>query len=178
METTRIGIVGHRFLDPAAAMFARAQCRAILQALLQTQQQCVALSAIAEGADGIFAEVALELGIPLEIVLPFAAYENDFEEEKALQLYRHLLQMANKKTCLPFRDRSVNAYYEAMLWVLKHADLVIAVWNGEPNGGKAGTADAVLHMQQSGQDWIHISTKHLTTQFHPGPNNGFGLKQV
>jgi hypothetical protein len=176
MEITRVGIVGHRFLDTAAANFARTQCTAILQHLQETQQQCIALSAIAEGADCIFGEVALEQGIPLEIVIPFADYENDFEEAEALQLYRRLLQSAHKKTCLDFKHRSVDAYYEAMQWILKNADLVIAVWNDEPNGGRAGTSDAVAHMEQSGQDWIHISTRSLTTLFHPGPNNCFSVK--
>jgi hypothetical protein len=161
-----IGIVGHRFLQPHATAFVTAECLSMLQQLQAPEENIIAYSAIAEGADSIFAATALELKIPLEIVLPFEDYENDFDSETARQTYLQLKKAAAKTTTLPFSCRSVDAYYEAMQWVLKRSDIVIVVWNGEANGGRAGTADAVKKIKEAGTDWIHIDTKNYTTTWY------------
>lgn len=160
---TGIGIVGHRFLQTAAADFVAEQCHALLQELQAAQEKITAYSAIAEGADSIFAAAALALHIPLEIVLPFTEYENDFENEMAQKTYRQLQQAATRTTRLPFMGRSVDAYYEAMQWVLERSAIVIAVWNGENRGGRAGTADAVKKIREAGRSWIHININNYTT---------------
>lgn len=159
---TGIGIVGHRFLPQPAIEFVAVQCRSLLMELREAQGKITAYSAIAEGADSIFATAALALGIPLEIVIPFTGYENDFENEKALGIYQHLQQVAAHKTILPFNGRSVDAYYEAMQWVLERSAIVIAVWNGDNSGGRAGTADAVRKIRDAGRSWIHIDVNNCT----------------
>ena len=47
-----------------------------------------AVSPLAEGADRIFAETAVEAGFTLDCVMPFhqAEYENDFAEDKRLRV--------------------------------------------------------------------------------------------
>jgi hypothetical protein len=160
---TGIGIVGHRFLQPPAADFVAQQCHALLMELQAECGKITAYSAIAEGADSIFAAAALALQIPLDIVLPFTGYENDFENEAARAMYQQLQQAATRKTILPFTGRSVDAYYEAMQWVLERSAIVIAVWNGDNSGGRAGTADAVKKIRDAGRSWIHIDINNYTT---------------
>ena len=87
----RIGVTGHRDLgDEATAAFVAGQCKAILQKALAEHGEVVALSALAEGADTLFAEAALELGVPLEAVTPFEGYVEDFEGQ-ARERYERLL---------------------------------------------------------------------------------------
>lgn len=76
----RLGIVGHRFLASSETVsFVARESTAILKRALSRYENVTALSAIAEGADTIFAEAALALGIPLEIVTPFDEYACDFD---------------------------------------------------------------------------------------------------
>ena len=136
----RVGIVGHRFLKQAEAEFAASQCMAVLKDLLKEHESIVACSAIAAGADTIFATAALKLHIPLEIVLPFDEYGLDFEEEKALQTFLRLKAAASKITRLPYGPRSDEAYRAAMQWILATSNIVLAAWNGLAQGGPGGTA--------------------------------------
>jgi len=58
----RIGIIGHRFLQLPQQDFVAEQCRRILMQLQEQEPRgVVACSAIAEGADSIFAQAALKL---------------------------------------------------------------------------------------------------------------------
>lgn len=162
----RVGIVGHRFLKQKEASFAAVQCREILKEMQEEHDVIVACSAIAEGADSIFAEAALALNIPLDIVLPFDEYEFDFVEEKALDTFRSLKAAASSITQLPFGPRSNDAYEEGMHWILNGTDIIVAVWNGETNGGRGGTSDAVKHILNDGLDWIYIDIKNMATHVY------------
>lgn len=169
---TGVGIVGHRFLQPSAAAFVAQQCHVLLAELQEQLVEVTAYSAIAEGADSLFASAALALRIPLEIVIPFTGYEHDFENEPAQNTYRHLQQAASVKTILPFTGRSVDAYYQAMQWVLERSAIVIAVWNGDSSGGRAGTADAVKKIREAGRSWIHIDINSYTVSRFITNNEG------
>ena len=66
--TMRIGIAGHRFLENMETVtFVTEQCLSILRKA-KRRHNVVALSAIAEGSDTIFAEAAFLLNIPLELL--------------------------------------------------------------------------------------------------------------
>jgi hypothetical protein len=82
-----------------------------------------AISALAEGADTLFAEAALQLGVPLEIVRPFDRYVDDFATRPSRSRYRGLVEAARRETRLPFAAASVHAYEAAMAWVVRACDL-------------------------------------------------------
>ena len=67
-----------------------------------------ALSAIAEGADTLFAEAALELSIPLDIVRPFQDYAADFRKKVARERYEKLRAAARSEKKLHHHERSDN----------------------------------------------------------------------
>ncbi len=157
-----VGIVGHRFLEAQATAFVEGQCLDILKKLQVAHKGIIAYSAIAEGSDSIFASVAVKLRIPLEIILPFAEYENDFINETSRQIYKQLKTAASKEIELSFNTRSEDAYVEAMRWILKKSDIVIAVWNGEKHGGRGGTADSVKNIMHTGLDWIHMDISNFS----------------
>lgn len=163
----RIGIVGHRFFTGAeAADFVHQQCHFLLKKFQETDSDLIALSAIAEGADSIFAEVALSLKIPLEIVRPFEQYEDDFTTLRSKNLYLKLCIFAAKETLLAYKSRTTDAYFHAMQWIVTGTDILIAVWDGEEGSGKGGTADAVQYVTSLNKDWIHLNVSDLSVTSH------------
>ena len=164
---TRIGIVGHRFFnDDNVLRFVRGQSTSILDKARNEHPDLIALSAIAEGADTIFAEAALALDIPLEIVRPYQAYSVDFVTASARDRYHRLRAAARSETQLSYMRRSNKAYETAMNWILMRSDLLVAVWDGQPANGPGGTGHAVHQAIQLRRSWIHLNVIDLTTTHH------------
>jgi hypothetical protein len=154
----RVAIAGHRMLgDPGTVRFVAEQCEALLSRAKSLHQHVTALSATAEGADTLFAEAAVSLRIPLEIVRPFDAYYNDFPTAAARDRYCALRQLSRTETRLAYRDRSEEAYLAAMLWVTNRSDVLVAAWDGRPALGLGGTGNAVRHARRTGRPVIHIN---------------------
>jgi hypothetical protein len=163
----RVGIVGHRYLDDdRTVMFIYEQCLAILKKTLTEHASIVALSAIAEGADTLFAESALTLGIPLEIARPFKHYASDFVGISARKRYHRLRSAACRETEMPYINRSDEAYLAAMNWVVKRSDILVAAWDGLPATGVGGTGDAVEQAILLNRTWIHLNVTDLSVTFH------------
>jgi hypothetical protein len=116
------------------------------------------ISPLAEGADRIAAQAALDLGAYLDVVLPFAqeSYENTFEDDPSRQQFVELLAKARATLVLPGVWRAgVDAasggqfvddksYELCGLTVLAQCDMLIAVWDGKPGrllGGTGGLVD-------------------------------------
>lgn len=158
----RVGVTGHRLQRLDASQRARTirQTRDILDAVaaavettLQTHRDDYAseparlyfVSALADGADTLTAQAALESGWRLLAPLPFARsqYETDFTEDD-LHALDALLSRADAVAELDGRREAgreeENAYLQAGLATVKHADILIAVWDGEDARGPGGTA--------------------------------------
>lgn len=165
-----IGITGHRNLGKdATRKFVAEQINSLLQGIKQEHENTVALSALAEGADRLFAEVALRLGFRLEAVLPFEKYEQDFEPKASLPRFRHLLNKASKIHKMAYLNRSNEAYFAAGKWIVDHCDLLVAVWDGRPSAGKGGTADVVHYAVSKGRAVVHVDiinegVRHIQAQ--------------
>jgi hypothetical protein len=140
----RVAVSGHRGLGTSAQQERlRSQCRQLLMEIKAQHPDIEALTAIAEGADSLFAETALELGIPLRVVLPFATYIEDFPEGPARQRFLRLQQAATSVETLNYAERSDDAYFAGGLWVVDRANLLVALWDGQPARGHGGTAEIV-----------------------------------
>jgi len=139
---------------------------AILKRLRSEHEGLRVISAIAEGADTIFAEKAVELNIPLEIVRPFEDYGIDFTTPSAKQRYERLRSCALSETILPHTGRSDAAYLAGMYWIVDNCSLVVAVWDGSPARGSGGTGDAVERALHLKSDWIHINVANLSVTYH------------
>lgn len=152
-----VGVIGHRHSrlprDPAALARLEASIEAVLgeirAALAAVSGRPEAglrvLTSLAEGADRMGARAALAQGHPLDVVLPMppAAYEADFATVDSRAQFADLLARADRAVVLDFlgeapvaRDRM---YALAVDYLLEHADILIAVWDGQPAAGKAGT---------------------------------------
>lgn len=168
----RIGIVGHRYLANVETIaFVANQSLAALKRAQAEHSDVVALSAIAEGSDTLFAEAALTLAIPLEIVRPFAEYAADFETLSAKRRYEELRAAARREVKLPHEDRSDVAYEAAMNWIVTRSDLLLLAWDGLPAGGAGGTGDAVKQAVQLNRPWLHLDVTDLSVKAHASTTN-------
>jgi hypothetical protein len=142
----RIGVSGHQQIGGEATIeFVSQQLRELLLTLQhqanEQKQNLMAYSALATGTDRLFVKAALELGIPVEVVIPCARYAEIFEPVEGRDEYYHLLNSCKQVHQLPFEECTENAFLAAGHWIVDHSDLIILVWNGYPAGGRGGTAD-------------------------------------
>jgi hypothetical protein len=159
----RVAIVGHRiFGAPDIVRFVADECERLLSRAKRTDRDVIALSATAEGADTVFAEAAVSLDIPLEIVRPFDGYSGDFLGSATRDRYRALQAAARSETRLAYRERSEQAYLAAMRWVTDGSDVLGAAWDGRPALGLGGTGNAVGHARRTGRPVIHIDVVNRT----------------
>lgn len=153
-----VGVTSHRDLDPAQLPALRANIRDALAALCAAYPalSLVLLSPLAEGGDRLVAEVVLELGGSLVVPLPLPdeLYVDDFQAPGSRQQFGHLLAQA-RVVRLPLaadlealrmpgapRDRQ---YLLGGLFVAHHCHLLLALWDGQGNGGTGGTAEIVRY---------------------------------
>jgi hypothetical protein len=120
-------------------------------------------SALAEGADRRLAQLALERGFVLHVVLPFRRvnYSRDFATTASRLEFKQLLQRAERVSELPGRRSDApQAYRDAGLAMLVHADLLLALWDGAPGAGRGGTADIVDEAWRRHLPVVHLGTAH------------------
>ena len=174
--TLCVGITGHRHEALPTDYLPRlpGQLRDALQMLMRGaatvqagaadcfatgEPHLVFVSALADGADQIAAETALELGFSLQAVLPFARddYRRDFNRPEAATRFDSLLGKAERVLELPgTREREPEAYMMAGRATVAHCDVLIAVWDGLPARGRGGTAEVVELAIKRGSPVIHL----------------------
>lgn len=107
-----------------------------------------AISALAEGADRLFATAALERHMRLRALLPFpaAAYETTFGDAADTPHFRSLLARAASVQELPGRLEESQAGYEAVgRACVAGCHVLLAVWDGKPAAGRGGTPEIIDH---------------------------------
>lgn len=157
---TVVGFTGHRNL-PHAAQTREAIASVVHRLAARHPGRLAGFSSAAAGADSLFGEVALGLGIPWLVVLPFAREEfaRDFTAQQ-WQTTTTLLDRAASIQTVPATTDRDEAYLEAGLRTVDESDVVIAVWNGAPAAGTGGTAEVVAYARKVGRPlvWIHSDT--------------------
>jgi hypothetical protein len=171
-----VGITGHRAeVLPAGSLPAlRSRLRDILVLiaeagadLLEREQECFAveparkrfISPVADGADQIAAEVALDLGWELQAVLPFgrAEYRASLANDEARERFDALLERASCVLELPGdKERLLDAYVMTGRATVAHCDILIAVWDGLPPRGRGGTGEVAVQAITHGTAVIHV----------------------
>jgi hypothetical protein len=117
------------------------------------------VSPIADGADQIAAEVALDLGWELQAVLPFgrAEYRASLANSGARERFDKLLERATCTLELPgHKNRELDAYVMTGRATVAHCDMLIAVWDGLPPRGRGGTGEVVQLAITRGTAVIHL----------------------
>jgi 8-oxo-dGTP pyrophosphatase MutT (NUDIX family) len=162
-----IGVSGHQNLvDETTQNFVAQQFRALLISYQQQTAHLVLSSSLALGADQLFVRIALEQGIPVEVVLPCAEYETIFHKEEDRCTYRDLLQACHHIHLLPNQQCSDDAFLAAGHWIVDHCHLMILAWNGLPPQGRGGTGDMATYARLRGRPFIHLHTvQHTVKQY-------------
>ena len=157
-----IGFSGHRALKNPEVV--RGAIQSALDEITKINARLAGISSAASGADTLFAEEILRRECPLSLVLPFSIdrFEKDFAGDPAgwsrvEALCRKAIDIeVIDPTNLENDTDTAAAYMDAGYRVIDGADVVIAVWDGQPGKGFGGTADAVAYARAIGRPLIII----------------------
>jgi hypothetical protein len=157
---------------------------AVGRELLDAHRDCFAdgaprlrfVSPVADGADQIAADVALDLGWELEAILPFqrADYRASLANHGARERFDALVARASCLLELPGDPvHGLDAYVMTGRATVAHCDVLIAVWDGLPPRGRGGTGEVVQLALTRGTAIIHVplspggDTRILWSAFDP-----------
>lgn len=139
---TVIGCTGHQQMPFKAREHANREMRLLLTS---AGPSVVGVSALAAGADQLFANAVHDVGGRLDVVIPSDGYESTFTETETLHSYRRLLAAAATVSTLPFPNPSEEAFYAAGQAVVDACERLWAIWDGQPAKGLGGSADVVRY---------------------------------
>lgn len=177
-----IGVTGHRDLRPederllrdeVVKVFDEIRCRYLKGSpngrLDDLDTPVILLSALAEGADRLVTEVALQQGAILIAPLPMEEneYRADFRPPMALHPnaeaeFDRLLGQAFARIEMPYRAGSARAliqtdenrraeqYQDVGLYIASHCHVLIALWNGDAADRKPGGTAEVVSFKRDG----------------------------
>ena len=156
----RIGVTGHRDILPEDVEGARHKSRELLSTIKSSMPATgiTVISGLAEGADRIFAEAALDLNMSVEAVLPMPLeyYKNDFDEASSAELDRFLDDESVQCIELPLTpgldsdDKNWPEGTRSTLYanlsddLRRRSNLLVAFWDGKYKNLTGGTDDTVV----------------------------------
>jgi hypothetical protein len=168
-----IGVTGHRDLrdqDVAALEAAVDGIFRRLKADYRTERgptPIIVLSALAEGADQLVARVAQKNGAQLiaPMPMPTEEYRRDFEhgiKPNAAQDFDAWLEAPIPKPVVPFTsgnsieavrnqpERRNEQYRAVGLFIVRHCDILIALWDGQDRGKAVGGTAEIVDFKLNG----------------------------
>lgn len=169
MSKVTISITGHRLLtkeqmDKVKPLMERA-IQNIMFAVREHNPvaEFAALCPLAEGADTLFANVALSMDLPLKLILPFEEIEylktftNDTVRQEFYDVYNRV-DKSHISTVGHKTGDEVNELYLSMgKKLVEQTDYLIAVWNGKAGQGKGGTGDIVAYAIEKRKDILILN---------------------
>jgi hypothetical protein len=165
----RIGVTGHRFLAEIDKL------QACLEEVLDRIEErhpgrgLTVVSSLAEGSDRLVAQAAMqrsEAELIAVLPLPPGDYRRDFTSAASRAEFDSLLGKAAEVVVLPNATTRDQAYAHAGQYVADHADVLIALWDGQGAQGSGGTADIVHRALRRGIVVFHV----LAGNRKPGTN--------
>ena len=162
-----LGVTGHRDIQDGERIsdLLKTQIAKLQQRYPSTP--LVAMSSLAEGADRIFAQTALNAGIPLYVPLPFSPeeYEKDFPD--TVDEFRSLCAAAEAVFQVPLAPGATSEnlchvlgetgnswrdwqYAMAGIYLAQRAHILFALWDGQSARGIGGTAQ-IVHFRLKGR---------------------------
>jgi hypothetical protein len=178
----RFGVTGHRHFDGKQTADLETAVRRILSdfkaemytwlkrsdalGIYRPEPLMHLISALAMGADRIAARAALAEGATLSAALPMSAteYKRDFApDDTEFDRLRSIATEQGAVTELFLASHHSEAernqsYAQVGAYILRHSDLVIAIWDGKPARGTGGTANVVKAALEMGVPVIHIQS--------------------
>lgn len=163
-----VGAIGHRHLADLEKVLGGVE-RAIRHIRRSFPGSKIrVLSSLAEGADRLLVKRLLRIGsttlwVPLP--LPIQDYMLDFKTSASRQEFSALLGKAEQVIQLPPASRRDQAYLSAGQYILDTCECLVAIWDGLPPQGTAGTGALVSLARQRllPLAWIHAGNRHFGT---------------
>jgi len=163
-----IGITGHRSLPAGSLSALTAELKRFFRekAAEHGASNVTVLSSIAEGTDMLCAKLAYDEGFRLVVPLslPATEYRKGFTETAASE-FDMLLSLADDVFVAPFDEPPPEnpshgfCYRQAGLYVVKHCDVLLTIWDGvekdTPDG--AGTWESVQLARCLGKTFHRIA---------------------
>lgn len=147
----RIGITGHRDLP---APTARLVAHALRDVLADYGASVTGVTALANGADQLFARAILDQGGQIEVIVPATQYREGLPAASHPE-YDDLLGDASTVHRLKFTESTPESHMAASTLMISMISELFAVWDQQPARGHAGTADVVTHAREHGLP-VHI----------------------
>jgi hypothetical protein len=157
MNKIVIGITGHRILSEEQ----KEKIKPVLEkAFKNIMFSCserdnpisfVALSPLAEGADTLFANTAVSLGLQLHVMLPYEReeYLKSFSSDEVRKEFDRIYDSVgneHKSQLNSIKDKELNdLFLELGEQLADDIDFLIAIWNEKKAKGKGGTGDIVAY---------------------------------
>ncbi|MGB5208882.1 MAG: hypothetical protein WBP60_00035 [Gammaproteobacteria bacterium] len=158
-----IAVTGHRDLLSSEVAGIRDQVNSFLRGLRESypDRRLRVMSPLAEGADRLVAECALELGIELSVPLPMpkALYLTDFDSEESREQFEKLYTSASEILELPLTrgvtESQISSpgparsrqYAQLGVFLCAHCHILLAVWDGKWTDDLGGTGQVVRFHQ-------------------------------
>jgi len=122
----------------------------------------IVLSSVAAGGDQIFVEQARQAGCSWHAILPLprAEFAKDFSTEEWTRV-EALLSTAEHVRVITENGTREDAYLDCGIETVNGADVLLAVWDGQPARGKGGTADIVAYARDLGRPLVLIDANTL-----------------
>ena len=148
-----IGVTGHRDLREQDIGAIRKAVRRWLGELCAkySHSQIIVMTSLAEGADQLCAETALDMGLKIMTVLPMPVeeYAEDFSGEALENLYalsEKSVSVIEAPYTEPFKEGRDYLYRQAGIYVAEHCHVLMALWDGsEGTPGGCGTSSIALY---------------------------------
>ena len=181
-----IGVTGHRDLRPQDMASLEREIGAVFTRLRRDytgeghgSTPLILLSALAEGADRVFARVALSMGIKLiaPLPLPVAEYRRDFEpglDPGAAAEFDRLMSQAAATPVMPFTPgnsleavrsdpgKRADQYRAVGLFIVQHCDILVALWDGNERERAVGGTAEVIAFKREGIPLVVSGSAHAS----------------
>jgi cadmium resistance protein CadD (predicted permease) len=189
-----IGITGHRDLlaDEISTIKQNLHQEFTLLKEKFAHTQITMLSGMAEGADQIAVEVALNCGFSVEALLPMplSIYKDDFNEQSLAKLEEMIsherVMISESSFSKSFDNESLkvqanrnHCYAELGKELIARSHLLLCVWDGKNAAEEGGTSDVLLRYLKSGKfdDGIKDISINDSAEIIPDYNNKVVLWQ-
>jgi hypothetical protein len=175
-----LGVTGHREYPKEDADALRTSVQDVIDKIREiaphSGEALLVLTSLAEGADRLVAEWALNEGIPVQVVLPMAQheFEKDFETPESLKEFRTLLTRASTElgsfppviaeTIFTATEEAQRAaghlssddlrracYRSQGKMISRHCQILVALWDGKDSPSDAGTSAMVRYATRRDQ---------------------------
>lgn len=175
----RVMVTGHRpmkiggFTVPnPTEHWIRVNLRVILSRMLVKYPDLEGVTGMALGADQIFAEVCIELGIPFIAAVPFRGQENRWPLASQ-DAYRALMHRAKEIVVVDEIPEYTSESYGAKLavrnvWMIDNSERAVAVWDGSDGG----TCNAVKEILRRNRKIARLDPQLRTIKVEQRPSEG------